>query len=231
MRLLSTFNSRPASRSFDSKGRALRLRLDEQARLSTRNKGFTLIEILVVVAIIGVLAGVVILMLDNAQAKSRDARRIADMSSLKTALMMYKEANGVYFSGATVYGGGGCRVIKADTSLNSLVTSGYISALPQDPMYDSTAPCAAAGSHNYRWYFADDNSYCPFGICQGDLVLYRFVLESPVTDYKNIDPWHLPATNLGFGACAKPEEVIAAGSSTVYDLDLTYHEYCQILKK
>lgn len=53
------------------------------------NRGFTLIELLVVVAIIGLLASLVLISLGAVRAKSRDARRIADIKTLREALDSY----------------------------------------------------------------------------------------------------------------------------------------------
>jgi prepilin-type N-terminal cleavage/methylation domain-containing protein len=62
-------------------------------KLKQKNqKGFTLIELLVVIAIIGLLASVVLLALNSARQKSRDAKRLADVRQLASALELYYDA-------------------------------------------------------------------------------------------------------------------------------------------
>lgn len=58
--------------------------------------GFTLIEIMVTVAIIGILSTVVTFNLRDSGTQSRDAGRQADLRNLQVALESYKQVNGRY---------------------------------------------------------------------------------------------------------------------------------------
>lgn len=64
-------------------------------------KGFTLIELIIVVAIIGILASIVLVGLGGFRAKGRDARRIADLRQTQNALELYFAKTGAYPSDTT----------------------------------------------------------------------------------------------------------------------------------
>lgn len=61
-----------------------------------QNKGFTLIEMLVVVAIIGLLSSVVLTGLGTARVRARDARRLSDIRHIQNALEIFYSANDAY---------------------------------------------------------------------------------------------------------------------------------------
>jgi len=66
-------------------------------------KGFTLIEMLIVVAIIGILAGAVLVGLGPVQKGGRDARRLSDLRQVQNGLELYFNKNGTYpASGASL---------------------------------------------------------------------------------------------------------------------------------
>ena len=58
-----------------------------------RDKGFTLLELLVVIGIIALLVGIATVSYGAAQVRTRDARRRADLNSMKDALEQYYSAN------------------------------------------------------------------------------------------------------------------------------------------
>lgn len=59
-------------------------------------QGFTLVELLVVISIIGILATLVTANLNSARSRARDAQRKSDARSVATALRLYFNDKGVY---------------------------------------------------------------------------------------------------------------------------------------
>jgi general secretion pathway protein G len=60
------------------------------------SRGFTLLELLVVIAIIGVLSTIITVVLNTARQGGRDARRVADLNEIRTAMQLYLDANSMY---------------------------------------------------------------------------------------------------------------------------------------
>lgn len=67
-----------------------------------KQKGFTLIEILVVIAIIGILSSVIMVSVNTAAKKARDLKRVADVRQIQMALHMYKSKEAVFPSSLSV---------------------------------------------------------------------------------------------------------------------------------
>ena len=59
-------------------------------------KGFTLIELMVVIFIIALLASIVVVSVNNSRINARDAKRVQDIDTVNTAIQMYADANGHY---------------------------------------------------------------------------------------------------------------------------------------
>lgn len=53
------------------------------------SRGFTLIELLVVISIIALLASVVLVAINNARTKARNAKRVADVNQISKALELF----------------------------------------------------------------------------------------------------------------------------------------------
>jgi prepilin-type N-terminal cleavage/methylation domain-containing protein len=89
-------------------------------------KAFTLIEILIVIAIIGILTVALLPRIQGAQASARNTARKADLNQIATALAAYNGDFGKYPS-----------------KLEDLTSNSYLNALPKDPA--SKTICGSAG--------------------------------------------------------------------------------------
>ncbi len=65
-------------------------------KLKKTKTGFTLVEMLVVIAVIGVLAAIVYASFSNSRAQARDRIRMEHMKQLQVALELYKDKYGRY---------------------------------------------------------------------------------------------------------------------------------------
>lgn len=89
--------------------------------------GFTLIEILVVIALIGILAGVLLVSLQGVRASARDAQRKADLETIQSALEIYKSTCGKYPTSLTSGG-------SALKGCGASGTTIFLSSVPKDPL-------------------------------------------------------------------------------------------------
>lgn len=99
-------------------------------------QGFTLIEMLVVVAIISILAGIVITGVTGFQASARDTKRVADLKQMQAYLDLYFNREGHYPN--TTFTTWTALKTEMDTKLNVKI--------PVDPINNAT----------HRYFYATD---------------------------------------------------------------------------
>lgn len=101
------------------------------SRYATR--GFTLIEMLIVVAIIGILASVVIIGIGPAQQRARDSRRASDLKQIQTSLELFYNKSGKYPTGGT-----DAAMAWSDLVSNLVNSAIGVSKIPDDPVNNAT---------------------------------------------------------------------------------------------
>ncbi|MFH1610659.1 MAG: prepilin-type N-terminal cleavage/methylation domain-containing protein [Patescibacteria group bacterium] len=112
--------------------------------------GFTLVELLVVISIIGLLTVASTVLISTARQKSRDARRQADLRQVYKALNMY--LNEVISGGQYPNTGGAFYCLDNSSSgirLALITNSGVLVAIPEDPLTDNRTT-VASGCYAYR---------------------------------------------------------------------------------
>ncbi len=116
--------------------------------LKKAQKGFTIIELLIVIAIIAILATIVLVTYNGAQAKARDSKRVSDINSIQTKLEEYYNENGSYPAAVntTDIKGLDAGALK-DPRGNALSNTGPSA----DAAAATTAAAVDATTHNYAY--------------------------------------------------------------------------------
>ncbi|HTW73643.1 MAG TPA: type II secretion system major pseudopilin GspG [Steroidobacteraceae bacterium] len=119
-------------------------------------RGFTLIEIMVVVVIIGLLAAMIVPRVVGNVDKARVAKAKQDIQSIETALTMYKLDNFTY---PTAEEGLKALVEKPDDpNVQNWREGGYLQHLPNDPWghpYQYQVPATHGGDYDLYSFGAD----------------------------------------------------------------------------
>jgi len=122
-------------------------------------KAFTLIELLVIIAIIGILATISVIALQNARAKSRDAKRAGDIKQVQTALELFFNDKSRY---PTVDEWNTGKIFSTGT--NS--TSTYMQIIPSAPTPNDGSCTTNQNSINY--FPNPDGSSYSISFCLGN---------------------------------------------------------------
>jgi general secretion pathway protein G len=111
-----------------------------------KKSGFTLIELLVVIAIIGLLSTLSVVALSSAREKARNAKRVADIKQIQTALELYYNDNNAYPTSVDFSGTG--------TITNAGII--YMGSVPVNPAPWEDGSCT---NSNYIYESALANTY------------------------------------------------------------------------
>lgn len=103
------------------------------------NKGFTLVELLVVITIIALLTTMGLVVYQNTSRRGRDGRRQTDLEQVRTALELYRSDNGQY---------------PTDTNWDDLgvALADYVQDFPTDPK-------------DFTYVYVPNGDYLGYAVC------------------------------------------------------------------
>ena len=149
-------------------------------------KGFTLVELLIVVAVIAILASLILANYFEARKQARDERRVIDIEQLQLALRLYVEQYGqqIDCEGGVIFDG-----VSSNTRINTKSVNTCVDAtnilnfiaknmkdIPQDPL--------GPGSNDYYYYF--DNNHTCNGVAVP--IIFAVNLESKLSNHVQVCP-------------------------------------------
>ena len=114
------------------------------------NKGFTIVELLIVIVVIGILALLVITTYSGIQAKARNSKRQTDVQSVQTQLEAFFSQNGYYPSLTDMNTG-----TSATSDANSTWVASNMKSLDQTALVDPSNPNSSRqlkDSPQAKWY-------------------------------------------------------------------------------
>lgn len=119
-----------------------------------RRRGFTIVELLIVIVVIGILAAITVVAYNGIQLRARDTDRLSDISQIRKKLEAYKAINNVYPSAYDMMNSTFRKDnldIQSDSTVipaGSSLSIGYCAPTPQQYCYSGSylpGDCYAAG--------------------------------------------------------------------------------------
>jgi type IV pilus assembly protein PilA len=156
--------------------------------MHNRNKGFSLIELLIVVAIILIIAAIAIPNLLRSRMAANEASAVGSLRTINTACVTYSSTYGVGFPAALSNLGtsGNASSTSADLVDNILATgvkSGYAFVYTASAAVSSVVPAYAVQANPLTWnqtgtrYFFSDQS----GVIRFNISAAATVSDSPIS--------------------------------------------------
>ena len=113
--------------------------------------GFTMIELMIAIAVLGILTALLFPSFNSLLASARDNERKSEITKLKVALQVYNTYNDKYPTTT------GWISIGEDSSFSMVLDKKYIDILPVDPLYPRTD--AAGEKYSYYYNATTSNAY------------------------------------------------------------------------
>jgi len=102
------------------------------SKSNINNNGFTLIEVLVVAALISLISSIVIAEVEDSQSSARDAQRKADLNSIRSGMAIFFDNND-----------------RFPSSYTELKNSGTMANIPEDPSENVRYPFATSSTNDF----------------------------------------------------------------------------------
>jgi len=117
------------------------------------HSAFTLIELLIVVAIIGILAAIAVPNFLNAQTRAKIARAEADMKNLRTAIESYNlDYNGFPMARINTHTGFKGQIRLSERFMPLTTPISYMSTIPSDPFYSQLSAYDPVFFNTYDYF-------------------------------------------------------------------------------
>ena len=108
-----------------------------------KQTGFTIVELLIVIVVIGILAAITIVTYGGVQDRARDTRRISDIKSIQEAIELHYLQTGsfptVHTPAGSMSAWEASSLEPAGQFLRPLIDSGVTTSVPVDPVNNATA--------------------------------------------------------------------------------------------
>jgi len=144
---------------------------------NVKRKGFTLVELLIVIVIIGILAGAMMMLMGSSTDKAEATKVISDLRTMKGAVLQYYADNSAY---PDVDGGDEADVLEAYVD-KKLPAADYDLALSGDAVFVGRAvPTDGAGE---KLGVAAEND---------GLLMYYGAVTNDVSSYTEVDKTNYP---------------------------------------
>lgn len=163
--------------------------------MGVNKNGFTLIELMVAIAIIAVLAAVGMVVYASVQKTARMSKRTEDFQAIKTALEAYKAANGQYPVKVWTHQCSYSAPVDPNQLIPNLAPN-YMTAVPTDPLFNRNPALPSDNTYCY-WYNSDGPNY-KFGLMDNN----GGASEITDTMYNSQPNFIDPASTLSSSDCA-----------------------------